>query len=185
MGFIDTAIVNLQRIAGDVVQQPQSVLDRTIGAGQGAVGVAGQAVGGLFPPLLGMPGPRAAEGLAGDPSVLETIVVTARRPVTDLSTFAGGFWSGGNGMFATRTTVERLEIATGRVTIVSRMPGSPHLMNSEINAAKKVFRRSAALQKRLPRKTVKESEVTKLKNAAVAAATAAVSCPTQICPPKC
>ena len=48
-----------------------------------------------------------------------------------------------------------------------RFPGKPYLMNKDIVAAKKVFKQSSKLQKRMPRKTVKESSVTKLKNAAV------------------
>lgn len=189
MGFIDDTIVNLQRIAGDVVDRPQSIVDATIGTLREGV-ASGLELGGQVVGVGGVPGetgPRGAEGMTTIRLVGEGTgnVSSLVRPVQDLSTFMGGHWSGGNGMFATRTRVERLEIATGRITITSLVPGSPHLMNSDITAAKKVFRRSAALQKRMPRRTVKESDVTKLKNAAVAAATANVSCPPQVCAPKC
>jgi len=186
MGLLDTVIVNLQRAAGDVVETPQTVFEESVGALQSGVGGALA----LASPVAGALGPLAVRGDVGPEGVTNIITVgrpgepisqITQRGLRDLSTFMGGFWSGGNGQFATRTTVERLEIATGRVTITSRMPGSPHIMNSEINAAKKVFRRSAALQKRLPRKTVKESETTKLKNAAVQAAIRGVG--GECCPP--
>jgi len=90
-------------------------------------------------------------------------------------------FSGGNGRTANRTIVETLDLA--KQTIVARrfLPGTPYLMNSEITAAKKVFRQTAKLHGRMPRRTVRESETTKLKNAAVQAAIANVTCP----PPPC
>ncbi len=189
MGFLDTVITNIQRAAGDVIEAPRTAFQEGVSALQEGV----QGGLSLLSPLLGAAGPLGEQGPTGPEGVTTIINVggpgqprsSIQGPVRDLSTFKGGHWSGGNGVFATRTLVERLEISTGLVSVVSLKPGSPHLMNSDIQAAKKVFRNVAALNKRLPRKTVKESETTKLKNAAVASAIANVQAHPQVCAPKC
>jgi len=171
MGFVDDVIKNTRRIVGDIGVGPQQFVDEFQGTVGGAVGSALQ----LASPVAS----QAQRGIEffgapnGDPGELDPevfIINPTNTIVQDLSTFRGGQWSGGNGQFATRTTVERLEIATGQVVITSRMPGSPHLMNSDIQAAKKVFRNVAKLNKRLPKRIQKESQTTKLKDAAVDAA---------------
>jgi len=73
-------------------------------------------------------------------------------------------FSGGNGTVATRTIVETVNVNTGQIVRRRSMPGSPFMMNSEVNAAKKVFRQSASLRKRLPKVKTKESPITQLKN---------------------
>jgi len=88
-------------------------------------------------------------------------------------------FGGGNGRFSKRTIVQTLDITTGRITS-KVMEGAPHMMNKDLRAAKKVFRLAAKLHAKMPRRTVKESETTKLKNAAVQAAMKNVTCP-----PKC
>jgi len=185
MSIIDDAIVNIRRIAGDIQVGPERFVEEFQGTVGGVFGTALQ----IAQPLAGQLGPAGPIGVTngGDPGDIDPekfIINPGGLPVRDLSTFRGGNWSGGNGQFATRTTVERLEIANGQVTITSQSPGSPHLMNSDIQAAKKVFRNVAKLNRRLPRKTVKESPVSKLKDAAVEAAIRRANTD-DCCPPKC
>jgi len=85
-------------------------------------------------------------------------------------------FSGGNGRFKTRTTVETMDTMTGKIVRSKTMPGSPHLMNSEVSAAKRVFRRTRKLNARLPRRTVKESKMKQLTDAAVDATIRNVQC---------
>ncbi len=114
-------------------------------------------------------GPGGLAGMAG--------AVRPAAPI-DLTGF-----SRGNGRTANRTVVETLDLVTNRIIRRRILPGTPHMMNSDIRAAKKVFRQSAKLHAKLPRRTTKESETTKLKNAAVQQAIAHVTCPPQ-CPPR-
>jgi len=85
-------------------------------------------------------------------------------------------FSGGNGRFMTRTTVETMDTMTGKIVRTKTIPGSPHLMNSEVSAAKRVFRRTRKLNARLPRRTVKESKMKQLTDAAVDATIRNVQC---------
>jgi len=89
-------------------------------------------------------------------------------------------FSRGNGRTANRTVVQTLDLMTNKIVRNRILPGTPHMMNSDIRAAKKVFRQSADLHSKMPRRTVKESETTKMKNQIVQAAVQKV-----ICPPKC
>jgi len=126
----------------------------TVGLGQGpglltaggAIGGLIEAPGALVQTLTG--GLLGGNGLAGG--------------AVDTTGFGGG-----NGRTATRTVVETMDLASGNITRRKVMPGSPFLMNADVKAAKKVFRQSAALAKRIPRRTVKESATTQLKNAAI------------------
>jgi len=92
-------------------------------------------------------------------------------------------FGGGNGRTATRTVVQTMDLLTGQIIRVKTMPGSPRLMNSDVAAARKVIKSVGKLHNQMPRRVVKESEATKLKNAAIAAAMQRTQ---QIdCPPKC
>lgn len=92
-------------------------------------------------------------------------LVGAAAGVIDTTGFGRG--SGGR---ATRTIVQTMDLQTGRIIRTKTLPGSPFLMNFEIVAAKRVFRKSADLRKRIPRRSVKESATTQLKDAAIDAA---------------
>jgi len=94
-------------------------------------------------------------------------------------------FGGGNGSRSTRTIVETMDLRTGQIVSRKMLPGSPHIMNSEIKAAKKVFRQSQKLHSRLPSRTRRQSKATQLKEAAIDAAMANVNCPPQGCAPKC
>lgn len=188
MGFLDRVIVNTRRVAGDIGSLPGQAINQlqtTVG------GALGNTLAIIDEPRLGAPGPPGEIGFLApsgiDESNLQRAPIVNLRPTgpIDLSRAFGGFWSGGNGQFATRTTVERLNVTTGEISIVSVRPGSPHLMNSDVQAAKKLFRQVAALNKRMPRKTTKQSKMSKLTEAAVDAATRNVQggdcCPTPKC----
>ena len=177
MGFLDSTIGNFQRIAGDIGTIPLAVASTAVGGTVATAGNVLQTVGVDTGFGGGMQGPAGPPGPSGDQSPFNpegaTIITVNQNPVgpLNLDVAFGGHWSGGNGQFATRTRVERLNVLTGEISVVSLRPGSPHLMNSEVNAAKKLFRQVAALNKRMPRKTVKQSKMAKLTEAAVDAAT--------------
>jgi len=85
-------------------------------------------------------------------------------------------FAGGNGRVATKTIVQTMDLATGKIIRQKEMPGSPFMMNSEVRAAKKVFRQSRNLNNKLPRRTVKESAATRLKNACIEGAISKAAC---------
>jgi len=156
---------------GNVVQ-PVAALDPTgiIPAALGVVGLGGteQRAAALRPGLL------ASNSIRGDGGLLD-IPGNILGSVTGILGGGGGpvdltGWSGGNGRFATRTTVETMDTTTGAIVKIKRMPGSPKLMNSEVMAAKKVFRTVRKLDSRLPKKTVRQSKAKQLTDAAVDAA---------------
>ena len=113
------------------------------------------------------------DGISDEDFAAETTTISLAPPNLE------GF-SRGNGRTANRTVVETLDILTGIIIRRRFMPGTPHMMNSDIRAAKKVFRQSAALRKTLPTRKTKESEATRMKNELVAAALQNAKCP-----PKC
>jgi len=111
-------------------------------------------------------------------AVSPTVVSVAGAIPQNMTGFGGG-----NGKEATRTIVQTINLQTGRIVRFKILPGSPHLMNSEVSAAKRVFKISSKLHARMPRRTVKESKTKQLTDAAIAAATTAVTCPTTCKPP--
>jgi len=181
MGFLDSTIGNVQRVVGDIGTIPLAASSALVGGAVATSGNVLQTVGVDTGFGGGMQGPAGPPGVSGNPAPFNpegaTIIQVNPNPVgqLNLDVAFGGHWSGGNGQFATRTRVERLNVLTGEVSVVSLRPGSPHLMNSEVNAAKKLFRQVAALNKRMPRKTVKQSKMAKLTEAAVDAATRQVT----------
>jgi len=120
-------------------------------------------VGSVLGPVAGIA--SLATGLVG----LEGIGVPAQQAngVVDTTGFGGG-----NGRTATRTIVQTMDLATGQIIRMKTMPGSPRLMNSDVAAARKVIKSVGKLHNQMPRRTVKESQATKLKDAAIAAALA-------------
>jgi len=130
------------QVLGEIIDIPLGIVGTALDVTGAVAGIPGLAVQAALGPL----------GVAGAP---------AGGPIDTT-----GF-SRGNGRTANRTIVETMDLVTGQIIRRRMMPGTPHLMNSEIRAAKKVFKKSADLQKRIPRRTVKQSEVTQLKNALV------------------
>lgn len=152
-------------LVSSVFNAVKSVAAPAIGiAGGGATAAGG---GSLLAPVGAVAGLASGVPLVGD-------LVNA---ATDLIGIPGGGgpvdltgWSGGNGTVVTRTTVETMDVASGQIVRIKRMPGTPYLMNNEVTAAKRVIKKNAALTKRVPRKTVRESPTTQLKNSLVARA---------------
>jgi len=152
--------------AAQVISQATDVVGLTSPAGAGpGGGLLGNIIGVATSPLDILQG--AIGGVVGQ----------IGGKTVDLTGFGGG-----NGRFATRTIVETLDTQTGVVVKRRTMPGSPHIMNSEIRAAKKVFRQSRKLESRLPRRTVKQSKSSQLSEAAIDKAirdTQSGDCPTK------
>lgn len=165
------------------------ILDQVLGAGQQVVGtVASVDPTGILPQItqtLGLSpaqavGAGSPAGLAGTLNVGQILGPLADIAQTPLNLLqlggAGGGpvdtsgFSGGNGRFATRTTVETMDTTTGQIVKIKRMPGSPKLMNSEVAATKRVLRTVAKLHAKIPRRTVKQSEQKQLADAALNAA---------------
>jgi len=156
------------------------------GTGTGGVGgVLSGAVGGVVGTTMGAAATAVAipmqfveAGLNVATGLLNVFDPATGEQQVDLTGFGGG-----NGRFSKRTIVQTLDQSTGQIS-QKIMSGAPHIMNSDIRAAKKVFRQSAKLHSRMPRRTVKESETTKLKNAAVSKALQNVQSG-DCCPPAC
>ena len=152
------------------------IVSTALGLATAPLAIAGSVLADPVGAVLGIAG-APVQALAG--LGLGDLAGAARQNgVVDTTGFAGG-----NGRTATRTIVQTMDLATGQIIRTKTMPGSPRLMNSDVAAARKVIKSVGKLHNQMPRRTVKEGEVTKLKNAAVQAATARV---TQIaCDPKC
>jgi len=152
-------------------------------AGLDPTGVVGGVLGTVG--LGGAAGPGGQLGLAGPAGgggVLQGIFDTAQQVINLPGALLPGGgqqdmtgFSGGNGSRSTRTLVQTLDINTGRITTVIKA-GSPHLMNSDVKVMRRVIKQTAALEKRIPRRTVKESEMTKLKNQVIRNAFQGVTC---------
>jgi len=170
MGLLDSALGIVGGAVGTVAS-----LDPTGLTGQVA-NIAG--IGGAQGPggALGIAGPSGGGGL------LDQVFQTAQEVINlpgALVTGGGrqdlqGF-SGGNGSRSTRTLVQTLDINTGRITTVIK-PGSPHLMNSDVKVMRRVIKMTAALNKKIPRKIQRESEMTQLKNQVIRNAFQGVTC---------
>jgi hypothetical protein len=59
---------------------------------------------------------------------------------------------GGNGRFARQTIVQTVDTMTGQVVKEKVLPGSPHLMNKDLVAAKRVMRITGKLGGRFGRR---------------------------------
>jgi len=165
MGILDSILAPVLGIAAP--------LDPT-----GIVGTVGAAVTGVQPTALGGPPSAIPAALAPVTAVTDLVSGVLNIPGQIVGAVAGGGagpvdltgFGGGNGSRATRTVVETVDVRTGQIVSRKIMPGSPYLMNSEIKAAKKVWKQAANLQKRIPRKVRKQSQTEQLKDAAIQAA---------------
>jgi len=157
----DVVATPLQLIAG-ATGAPAPVAALTgpaaaVAGGGGPLDVLADVIGTVVATPIGLIEGAAGiiEGVAGIPgAILGGDGAAAAAPVT-----------GGNGRVHTRTIVQTVDNATGQVIKQKIMMGSPHMMNSDIQAAKKVFRQSAKLAARMPRRTVKQSAASKLTDA--------------------
>lgn len=95
---------------------------------------------------------------------------------------AGTGGVGGNGRTFTRTIVQSVDSETGDVLRQEVRKGTPHLMNNDLAIAKRVFRLSSKLSRRLPKKIVRMSRAKMLTQQVVENALERASCPPLPCP---
>jgi len=76
----------------------------------------------------------------------------------------------GNGQFVRQTTVQTFDLSTGAVVRQQVFDGAPFLMNNEVRRLRTVARKLGRANAKLPRRTVKQSPLSELKDAAVSAA---------------
>jgi len=150
-GPVPAAAGVLAGVTGGILGPVAGILDPVLGIVGGVAEIPGQLVETVTGTVSGITGAVLGGGAAG--RAIDTT----------------GF-SRGNGFTATRTIVETMNIQTGQIVRTRSMPGTPFLMNSEVQAAKRVFKKSADLRKRIPRKTVRQSATEQLKEAALDAA---------------
>jgi len=164
MGLVDDLI-------GTVLAplDPLGLLGGVTGTGGGGLAAPLNLVTGLAGTVTALPGQIVGEaigavsGIAGIPGqILGGGAAAAGAGTVDMTGFGGG-----NGSVATRTIVETMDLRTGQIVRRKIMEGSPHIMNKDISAAKKVFRSVRKLDARLPKKTRARSKTKELADAAV------------------
>jgi len=111
--------------------------------------------------ITGQPAIAAAAGLIGGAGVQ---AITGPSAGERAAARRGAVGTGGNGVTHRQTIVQTIDNATGEVIKEDIRRGAPFLMKHEIQVAKRVFKTVIKLSGKLPRKTVKESETTALKN---------------------
>jgi len=84
---------------------------------------------------------------------------------------------GGNGNTFRRTIVLTIRASDGVIVRRKVLEGSPHLMNKDIQIAKRVFRTSTKLGGRLPKKVVRRSRKSMLMDQVMENALERASCP--------
>ncbi len=84
---------------------------------------------------------------------------------------------GGNGQTFRRTIVLTIRASDGVIIRRKVLEGSPHLMNKDIQIAKRVFRTSTKLGGRLPKKVVRRSRKSMLMDQVMENALERASCP--------
>jgi len=177
MGILDTVLAPALGLIGGIPIVGAPVAGIVGGVvGTGAPGPTGE---------VGFPAPApGGGGLLGN--LFEGAQQIVQAPLDVLGQVVGGGavdmtgFGGGNGTFATRTVVETMNLLTGQIVRRKVMEGSPHIMNKDVAAAKKVFRQTRKLDARMPRKTVRESKTKQLTDAAIQKAIRDVN---KDCPP--
>jgi len=86
---------------------------------------------------------------------------------------------GGNGQTFRRTIVLTIRADDGVIIRRKVLEGSPHIMNKDIQIAKRVFRASTKLGGRLPKKVVRRSRKSMLMDQVMENALERASCPPQ------
>jgi len=85
--------------------------------------------------------------------------------------------TGGNGRSVRQTIVVTRDSMTGQITRTEVLRGAPFLMGRDVQVANRVFRQSTKLQRRLPKKIVRQSQRTALVNRVVSSALERAACP--------
>jgi len=147
-------------------------------------------VGPVPPQTPQAPGLSTADALA---ALLQQVGSTATMgaipspavPVIQAVSGTGGALAapGGNGSRFRTTFVMTRDTDTGRVLRVETLKGAPFLMNNDVRKLSTISRKVSKANSKIPRKTVRESATTQLKNAAVQSALTNVlaTCPTKPC----
>lgn len=110
--------------------------------------------------------PRTLPTVTGDTSGLSVMAqqrvaagtVVARGSVSRAEALA----MESRGRLRKRTIVQTFDPVTGAVTSVQTFPGGVAVRSSDVAAARRVFRQIRKLDAKLPRKTVKQSQVKQL-----------------------
>jgi len=98
---------------------------------------------------------------------------------------AQGGMGGGNGFSFRRTIVQTIRSFDGVILNIEVLRGAPHLMNRDLQTAKRVFRISSKLGARLPKKMVRMSRTKMLMQSLQESALERAISPPAMCPPKC
>jgi len=191
MGFFSSLLGGIGKVIKGVVKVGAGLLG--VGAAPAATtvvrvagplaGVGARAVGGLR--VAG----RLATSLPGQLALTAGAAalggVIGRSGAVDaegnlLPGAVGGGGGRGNGQFVRQTTVQTFDLATGQVVRQQVFDGAPFLMNNEVQRLRTVARKLGRANAKLPRRTVKQSPLSELKDAAVSAALSNVrkGCPT-------
>jgi len=104
-------------------------------------------------------------------------------PVAGAHVHMGGGRGGGNGLVARQTVVQTVDLQTGLLLRQEVFSGAPFLMNSDVRKLRSISKKVTKAHSKLPRRTVKESKLKQLSDAAVDEALRKVGGPS--CPPKC
>lgn len=92
-------------------------------------------------------------------------------------TATGLMVGGGNGRFATQTTIQTFDLTTGDVVRTETAPGRPFLMNRDVAVARRVIKLSSKLERRIPKRVQKQSRASMLKDAIIDNAFDKALCP--------
>ena len=89
---------------------------------------------------------------------------------------------GGNGMSFRRTIIQTIRSDDGVVIRQEIKQGAPHIMNKDIQIAKRVFRMSTRMHNKLPKRTVRPSRMKQLTAQVLENALRDKACPPPPCP---
>ena len=176
MGFFD--------FVGDIFTAAAPVL----GIVSPQLGFGAAAIGGLLDEDEATPAKKvaAASGALGNITGTKLITPGKVSPGQIFEDVAAGRPAAGTGCPTTgslrrRTIVETFNPRTGTVCKRETLKGAPAVMQSDVAAANRLNRALRRLNKKQPKKLVRESEITQLKNEVVASALRKARDP---CPPK-
>ncbi len=174
MGFFSSLLpAVIGAAAGFATAGPAGAIAGGVGAAAGALTAPSTAVGGgggtpaqLTQAILATPTGQAA--IASGQAVQATQALAAMQATT--------------GSLRRRTIVQTFNPATGAVVKAETFMGAPAVMQSDVAAANRVNRAVRRLEKKLPRRLVKQSDAARLKEEVVESALRRARDPS--CPPK-
>lgn len=173
LGIAAPAVIAAPIVTRAALPAVTRAASRVLGTlGRGAATLPGQVAIGIGAGALGA-GLVAGDGAGGVP------IGAGGAPL-----MAGGAGAlRGNGRFARQTIVQTIDLVTKTVARTEVFSGAPFLMNNEVRKLRTVARKVARANGRLPRRTVRQSDLSALKDNLVRQALTGASCPPS--PPKC